>query len=75
MDSLLNTARSSAEVKFANTTTAGSKSAIIFTHSTKGTSAQTEVKNKLQWKCRNRDEFAFNRSSCKFRKCRRFFNT
>jgi len=41
--SLLNTARSSAEVKFANTTTAGSKSAIIFTHSTKGTSAQTEV--------------------------------
>jgi len=41
--SLLNTARSSAEVKFANTTTAGSKSAIIFTHSIKGTSAQTEV--------------------------------
>ena len=41
--SLLNTARSSAEIKFANTTTAGSKSAIIFTHGTKGSTTQTEA--------------------------------
>jgi hypothetical protein len=39
----LNTNRSSAEIKFANTTTSGSKSAIIFTHSTKGTTTQTEA--------------------------------
>jgi len=41
--SLSNTARSSAEIKFANSTSNGSKTAMIFTHSQKGSTSMEEA--------------------------------